>query len=334
MPLFIPIHKIDEEKRIVYGRAADETPDRQGEIWDYESNKPLWQAWSQAAAKATEAAGQEVSLGNVRAMHGPKAAGKVAEIDFDDAAKAMDIGAKIVDDGEWEKCKQGVYTGFSVGGNYVKKWADAVLKAFKRVTIEPHEISLADLPANPSSMFTAVKANGIVEQRAFKVAERQDVSPKEGESQYGDVEFADAKNKKYPIDTEAHIRAAWNYINKAKNQSKYSAEDVKTIKAKIVAAWKKKIDKDGPPSASEKTLKGDAHKTLWDVQSLANILQSLKYIHESVLQEREREGDDSDVPERLGDAVSTLADVFLEMAQEEVSELLDGIEPEGANEGE
>ena len=73
---------------------------------------------------------------------------------------------------------------------------------------------------------------------------------------YGDVEYADPgyqedKKKRYPIDSEKHIRAAWNYINKPKNAGKYSADEVKRIKAKIVAAWKDKIDPDGPPSAAD-----------------------------------------------------------------------------------
>lgn len=78
-------------------------------------------------------------------------------------------------------------------------------------------------------------------------------TPKEGLDKYGDVEFADEKNKKYPIDTEEHIRAAWNYIHKKKNAAEYSDEELKTIKAKIVAAWKKKIDPDGPPAAQERS---------------------------------------------------------------------------------
>lgn len=66
---------------------------------------------------------------------------------------------------------------------------------------------------------------------------------------YGDVPYADAKNGKYPIDTEAHIRAAWSYINMPKNQKGYTPAEVASIKAKIVSAWKKKIDPKGPPSA-------------------------------------------------------------------------------------
>jgi hypothetical protein len=71
------------------------------------------------------------------------------------------------------------------------------------------------------------------------IEKREDVSPKEGQSKYGDVKYADEKNKKYPIDSEAHVRAAWSYINMPKNAGKYSSEDVKTIKGRIKAAGKK-----------------------------------------------------------------------------------------------
>src|SRR5215475_1619605 len=87
------------------------------------------------------------------------------------------------------------------------------------------------------------------------IEKREDVSPESGKSKYGDVDFADEKNKKYPIDTEDHIRAAWNYINKSANAAKYSPDDVKSIKRKIIAAWKRKIDKEGPPSASDESSK-------------------------------------------------------------------------------
>ncbi len=72
-----------------------------------------------------------------------------------------------------------------------------------------------------------------------KIDKRDDVSPKEGERKYGDVEYADPVNKKYPIDTEEHVRAAWSYINHDDNAAKYDADDVKTIKSRIKKAAKK-----------------------------------------------------------------------------------------------
>lgn len=72
-----------------------------------------------------------------------------------------------------------------------------------------------------------------------KIDKRNDVNRNEGEEKYGDVEFADATNKKYPVDTPAHVRAAWNYINHQDNAAKYDAGEVETIKNKIKRAAKK-----------------------------------------------------------------------------------------------
>ena len=72
-----------------------------------------------------------------------------------------------------------------------------------------------------------------------KIDRREDVSPKEGEHKYGDVEFADPVNNKYPIDTEDHIRAAWSYIHHADNATKYDKDEVETIKGRIRRAAKK-----------------------------------------------------------------------------------------------
>lgn len=92
-------------------------------------------------------------------------------------------------------------------------------------------------------------------------AQRRDVSEadkKRAVEEYGSVTFADPENKKYPVDTPEHIRAAWSYINMPKNAAKYSASKVASIKRKIVSAWKSKIGKDGPPQANDK-------ETEWDI---------------------------------------------------------------------
>ncbi len=73
------------------------------------------------------------------------------------------------------------------------------------------------------------------------VKEREDISDadkKRAEKEYGDVEYADEKNKKYPID-ENHVRQAWAYVNMPKNAEKYSPEDLKVIKDRIKRAAKK-----------------------------------------------------------------------------------------------
>ena len=69
-----------------------------------------------------------------------------------------------------------------------------------------------------------------------KIDRREDVNPKEGEHKYGDVEFADPVNNKYPIDTPGHVRAAWRYINQEDNAAKYDKDEVRLIKERIKRA--------------------------------------------------------------------------------------------------
>ena len=72
-----------------------------------------------------------------------------------------------------------------------------------------------------------------------KIDERDDVNPERGEKEYGDVEFADPTNNKYPIDTPEHVRAAWNYINHKDNAAKYDWDEVALIKKRIRRAAEK-----------------------------------------------------------------------------------------------
>ena len=72
-----------------------------------------------------------------------------------------------------------------------------------------------------------------------KIHRREDTNPERGEHEYGDVEFADPVNKKYPVDTPEHVRAAWSYINHADNAAKYEKDEVDKIKGHIKRAAKK-----------------------------------------------------------------------------------------------
>jgi len=162
---FVPMTKVrvDEEKREVWGYAAIEEPDGDGEILDYFASKPHFIAWSERMRKASGG----LSVGNLRVMHTNVAAGKLIHFEPRDGEKGFYIGAKVVDDGEWAKCREGVYTGFSIGGHYVRRWRDAANPRLTRYEGRPIEVSLADMPSQPGATFEIVKASGVVEKRAF-----------------------------------------------------------------------------------------------------------------------------------------------------------------------
>jgi hypothetical protein len=548
--VFAQLTKIDEERRLVYGRATQEVVDRSGEIFDYESSKPFFEKWGASQSEASLGK----SHGNIRAMHKDIAAGIIVPggLTFNDGEKAIDICAKIVDDNEWEKCIAGVYTGFSIGGSYAKKWQDDTLGK-TRFTANPNETSLVDRPCVPTATFFDIqKADGSVMQKRFvdpagdgaltrnqilskltegggnldelaaktddelramlhkgdvksddefmkdlhdglaetadaegknmlkeahgiyldsdcftkgdfdghpfrddqykegssgaavhasqkargnetktnheraasahrsaaknttgktkayhekmaafhakaasgakkadgrtfmtacneavekgidpnllegkslaeiedmlaktdagepaelevrgtdddvtafakylndnklgvadalaamqKVAERKDVDPAEGKKKYGSVKFADAKNKKYPLDTKEHVKAALSYWGMPKNKEKYSAEDQKTIGDKIAAAAKEfGIDKADAPAS--------LRKGLYTCSQFAQLLQSLANITESVEYEAAAEDDGSPLPAQLNAAIETLGGILVAMVEEEVAEL-------------
>ena len=67
---------------------------------------------------------------------------------------------------------------------------------------------------------------------------------KDPKKPYGDVTYADPGYQsdgvhRYPLDDEAHCRAAWSYINESDNAGKYSSEELSLIKGRIRSALKK-----------------------------------------------------------------------------------------------
>lgn len=171
--IFAKLTKVDEAKRLIHARAVQETPDRADEIFDYESSKPHFEAWSKSVH---EASGGK-SFGNVRAMHGHSVAGVISEqLSYNDAEKAIDVVVHVVDDNDWKKVIAGAYTGLSIGGKYVgEKIAEKVDgKDLKRYTAKPHEVSLVDMPCIPTAnFFEIIKADGVVEKREFDTVEKR-----------------------------------------------------------------------------------------------------------------------------------------------------------------
>jgi len=169
--------------------------------------------------------------------------------------------------------KRGFLSGLSVG--YSFKRGDVSFDANKgglrvrKATLR--ECSIVARPANAQARVTHVKSEfGAMLYHCGLTDDDIDVLVNEGldaliesrkddpQKPWGDVDYADPgyqddKVKRYPIHTERNIRAAWSYINMLKNQRAYTSDQVDKIKSRIVAAWKRKIDKDGPPSASDKS---------------------------------------------------------------------------------
>lgn len=85
-----------------------------------------------------------------------------------------------------------------------------------------------------------------------RIHRRRDADPADGLKKYGDTQFADAVNKKYPIDTPGRIKAAWAYIHQPSNAGKYSPAERRTITSRIRKAAKaRKVELPDPDEFME-----------------------------------------------------------------------------------
>ncbi len=149
--MYVPIEKIDKEKRTVAGWATTEEIDKQDEVVDYEGSKDAFENWK----------------GNIREMHEPKAVGKSIEMIPNDENKKIWVKAYISKGAEdtWQKVQDGTLCGFSIGGKTLHKTTQIMKEAdsnesrtITRITkYQLNELSLVDNPANPSCSFSLVK---------------------------------------------------------------------------------------------------------------------------------------------------------------------------------
>ena len=116
---------------MVYGYASTESLDSQNEI-----------VKKSALQNALE---DYMKYANIREMHQPSAVGKTKQANLD--KKGLYIAVKVVDDKAWEKVKEGVYNGFSIGGRVLQQIDNEI------TDLKLSEISLVDRPANPDAVF-------------------------------------------------------------------------------------------------------------------------------------------------------------------------------------
>lgn len=175
MQLDLAIQKIDAEQRIVIGFASSERLDSQGGLWEGEPY-----AGDIVDARAIKGALPDfMQWANLRAMHtGPdgksemRAVGTVLKAEVIDGDVEVDgqvyknplrVVAKVLDDDTWQKVKQGVYKGFSIGGKVLRAITERIGKVIaRRITaLELNEISLVDRPANLDARIFVFKGAGM-----------------------------------------------------------------------------------------------------------------------------------------------------------------------------
>jgi HK97 family phage prohead protease len=136
---------------------------------------------------------------------------------FSSTAKAQDIRTKMI---------EGHLRGMSFTYETVKHYMGQVAGKSARFL---QELRLFEATVTPFPMNTL----------ALAAAKASDPKKPYGNVTYADPGYQDDGQHRYPLDTEAHCRAAWSYINMPKNQEPYTAEQLAAIKGRIRAALKR-----------------------------------------------------------------------------------------------
>jgi len=347
MRFYWPIAKVDAEQRMVWGYASTEAEDDQGET---------------VSREALEAALDDyMRFANIREMHQPSAVGIAKEAAVDD--KGLYLGAKIVDGDAWQKVIEGVYKGFSIGGRVTARDpADRRLITALRLTeisvvdrpANPEAVfdcwklsggNMATIAATTDAP-VQIWDCGVTGHRHLAKAEavrcleghepaaatapgaHDEAAPESGGHADANIDHADPGyrpdgKKRYPIDTERHIRAAWAFIHQPHNARRYRADQLDHIKTRIVAAWREKIDPDGPPAVAPQHRRAaePVRKSLAEAGRLAQLIIELDWLHDRIAIEAAMEADDSPLAARLLGIIDELCDFLQSLVAEESAEL-------------
>ncbi len=281
LQLYWPITKIDSDQRLVYGYASTEATDSQGEIVTKEALEAALPAYMRFANIREMHLPSAVGVAREAAVD-DKGLYLKAEIVDDDAwrkvregvYKGFSIGGavtgrhadnpKIVTGCDlteislvdrpanpeavfalWKSAEDGGALLKSARARLAQKWVASDGRAFDRADEAARHQRALDGGLAKATFAPADEATSGLTAYDLDGAEPA------GEGDWGDPGYQPDGKKRYPLDTEERIRAAWGYIHHTANQKPYTAEQVARIKARIVAAWKAKIDRDGPPASRD-----------------------------------------------------------------------------------
>ncbi len=160
LSLFVPFTKVEEDADgtvIVEGIATAEVLDSQGDVVMYDASVKAFEEWGEYFHKITDGA----SVGNIREMHEPVAAGKAIAWWPIPEKKQIGIRTKAVDPGSCKKILERVLTAFSIAapGSTVERnpidWEGKKASAITGYRLG--EVSYVDRGACPEAVFTMVK---------------------------------------------------------------------------------------------------------------------------------------------------------------------------------
>ncbi len=203
LDFYVPIDRIDRDKREVIGVATAEVKDGHGTIFRYQGSKDAFTAWR----------------GNLREMHSNKAVGRALEITPLDDKKQILVRARVSKGAEdtWQKVLDGTLTGFSVGAKN-GKWAEDTIDGEKVPVLERYdlvELSLVDNPSCPVANVSIVRADGLAAE-ALASEDEEPALPAQDAQQQQETEQRNAQaddtraGARISADTQSQLHDARN----------------------------------------------------------------------------------------------------------------------------
>ena len=278
MKIYFPIAKVDAERREVWGYASTEARDDQGEVvkrealtaalGDYMKFANIREMHQLSAVGVAKEAGVDDKGLYVGArIVDDQAWAKVIEGVY----KGYSIGGRVTqrDPADYKTITGLVLNEISLVDrpanpeavfDYWKASGDAVMSEtrfnpplqiwacgmpehrhlVKTDAIRCLETMATDDPAGGAGLVSAAKKTLATAENVLAASRGGDRAEPYGEVEYADPGYQADRKKRYPIDTGAHIRAAWNFISRPTNARRYTPDELAHIKARIVAAWKAK----------------------------------------------------------------------------------------------
>lgn len=315
---FLPLAKVDKEKRTVSGYASTECVDLDGEIVSRDAIKaalPGYMVWR-----------------NIREMHQPSAVGVAKEANIDE--KGLFLTAKIVDDEAWRKVVEGVYKGFSIGGRKLAKVGNTITK------VDLVEVSVVDRPANPDCAIT-VQKSATTDGAAYLLpapAASRDREALKKMAQVVDILADEPRGGDEPPQLSKAERKAAKKAAAHESASSPSSEAPDAGGGAEAAGGQTELSHGlGLEGAAPRSLEGDGGlrltkrerkllKRMGIAGSLSYCFDSIRDAQRSLMLEAKREGGDrkdAALAEKLGTIAQNLAGVIGQKAAHEGQEALD-----------
>jgi len=307
--LYIPFAKIEESDDgtiTIEGIASSECVDAHGETITADAMKNALPDFF------------KYGTGNLREMHQPLAAGTIEKAEIGEDGRTY-ITAKVVDPVAVKKVQMGVYKAFSIGGSKLKDGYDKLTKTITALKLT--EISLVDRPANPEAVITMWKAE---DMNGNQTENEPILNADEAEMVRGqsDIAKALASPELQSMIAQAIADGIAKGLQTAQTTQEINPVQIVVAEEKQVSELKKafgalKVNADDVTKSADVIEKG-----MTSVADFAYVINSLTWLQRCANEEAEYEGDNSPLPAKLADLIGQAGQILVEMAQEELGELM------------